>query len=255
MPHWETRRHNHPVTLSLHWVYQSLFYPNNANLLARKWQVSILKSSVWFGQRSNLQSPNRPISQNHRWTLYSSDLYSEHEGSECSVVVDWRSKNWHNWWASSAVIISAFLLAASDVTMLTPARAQRRACTPNDGFYVLATWEQLGLKARWHDEVNYIFLNQELCDGVKGPMACVWKDMGVEWPNERLPDCTSVPLKPAMVSVIAVISWVANRMPIEDLQSAGLSAIANWRGMYSSLIEGMEDVGPLITHLFVRGRK
>ena len=41
-------------------------YPINAERLARKRQVTILKSLVWFHQGSNLHGQNPPISQNGR---------------------------------------------------------------------------------------------------------------------------------------------------------------------------------------------
>ena len=83
LPHWDTRplvpmtcyptRSQYPDTGPT-----SLNYPNNVKHQARKQQVSILKSSIWFNQGSNLQDPNSnllgsesPISQNGRRTLYS----------------------------------------------------------------------------------------------------------------------------------------------------------------------------------------
>ena len=44
---------SHLVILSWHWANQSLFYPNNAERLARKQQVSILKSLVSIDQDLN----------------------------------------------------------------------------------------------------------------------------------------------------------------------------------------------------------
>ena len=55
---------SHSVILSRHWANQSLSYPNNAEHLARKWQVSIFKSLVWLDQGLNLWGLNPPISQN-----------------------------------------------------------------------------------------------------------------------------------------------------------------------------------------------
>ena len=69
---------HHSVILSWHWTNQSLPYPNNAVCQARKWQVSILKSLVWFNQGSNqqgwdsnTQGSDSPISQHRRRMLYS----------------------------------------------------------------------------------------------------------------------------------------------------------------------------------------
>ena len=43
---------SHLATLSGLWANQSLPYPNNAEGLAKRWQVSILKSLVWLDQNS-----------------------------------------------------------------------------------------------------------------------------------------------------------------------------------------------------------
>ena len=62
---------SHSVTLSWHEANQSLPYPNIAGHRARKWQVSILNSSVWLDPGSNPRSLDFPIPQNGRQTLYS----------------------------------------------------------------------------------------------------------------------------------------------------------------------------------------
>ena len=46
---------SHSITLSWHWTDQTLSYPNNSELQARKQQVSILKPLVWLDQVSNLR--------------------------------------------------------------------------------------------------------------------------------------------------------------------------------------------------------
>ena len=84
LPKWETMLANtmnlisHSITLSWHLANQSLSYPINAEHLARKRQVSILKSLVWLDQYSDLQGPDSnlwgsdsPIFQHGRRTLYS----------------------------------------------------------------------------------------------------------------------------------------------------------------------------------------
>ena len=62
---------SHSLTLSWHWANQSWLYPTNDVCLARKWQVSILKSLVWFDPGLNPQGLDSPISQNGGWALYS----------------------------------------------------------------------------------------------------------------------------------------------------------------------------------------
>ena len=64
------------VTLSWHWANQFLPYPNNAEHQAREWQVSILKSLVWFDQDLKTWRPDSKswpsdslISQNRKWAL------------------------------------------------------------------------------------------------------------------------------------------------------------------------------------------
>ena len=59
------------VTLSWCWPNQPLLYPNNAECLTGKQQVSIIKSLVWFDQGSNPWGSDSPISQSGRWMLYS----------------------------------------------------------------------------------------------------------------------------------------------------------------------------------------
>ena len=59
----------HSVTLSWHWANQFLLYPDNGKCLARKQQVSILKSLVWLHPDSNPRGSNSPISQDWRWTV------------------------------------------------------------------------------------------------------------------------------------------------------------------------------------------
>ena len=44
---------SHPGALSWHWANQPIPYPNNAERLNRKQQVSIFKSLVWLDQGSN----------------------------------------------------------------------------------------------------------------------------------------------------------------------------------------------------------
>ena len=55
---------SHPVTLYWHWSNQSLMtYRNNAKWQARKQEVSICKSLVWFDQVSNTWAPElNPLS-------------------------------------------------------------------------------------------------------------------------------------------------------------------------------------------------
>ena len=77
---------SHSVALSWHWANQSLHYHNNAEHVARKWQVSIFRSLVWLAQSSNLRGPNSPISQNRKRTLYSFGL----------VDSEWRRKFWYS---------------------------------------------------------------------------------------------------------------------------------------------------------------
>ena len=57
---------SHSVTLSWHWASQSLFFLNNAEHLARKWQVSILKLLVWLNQSLNPQGLDSLISPNRK---------------------------------------------------------------------------------------------------------------------------------------------------------------------------------------------
>ena len=67
LPYWKNRhddRISHSVTLPWHWANQSLSYPKNAGLLARKWQILIFKSLVWLIQDSNPWGSDPPISQN-----------------------------------------------------------------------------------------------------------------------------------------------------------------------------------------------
>ena len=76
LPHWDTRPPPPWPTISLsalswHWTNHSLPYPNNAEHQDRKWQVSILKSSL--DQILNSRAPNSnelssdsQISQNGR---------------------------------------------------------------------------------------------------------------------------------------------------------------------------------------------
>ena len=59
------------VTLSWNCTNQSLPYPNYAERLVRKCQVSILKSLLWLCRDSNRQSSDFLFSQNGKRTLYS----------------------------------------------------------------------------------------------------------------------------------------------------------------------------------------
>ena len=61
----------HSVTLSWHWANESLPYPNNAECLARKWQVSILKSLVSLTSGWNPEGSDSLVSQNGKLTFYS----------------------------------------------------------------------------------------------------------------------------------------------------------------------------------------
>ena len=65
LPHWNIRPQAPwpNITLSWHWAIRSLPYPNNAERLARRWQVSIFKSLVWFDHGSNLWGSNHLISK------------------------------------------------------------------------------------------------------------------------------------------------------------------------------------------------
>ena len=49
------------TALSWHWANQSLLYPNNAKSLAKKQQVSILMSLVWFDEGSKPQGSDSLI--------------------------------------------------------------------------------------------------------------------------------------------------------------------------------------------------
>ena len=73
--HWETRPSVflvfHLVTLSWHWANRSFPHPYNAECLARKQLLSILKSLVWVDQGSNPQVSASLIFQNRRRMLYS----------------------------------------------------------------------------------------------------------------------------------------------------------------------------------------
>ena len=62
---------SHSVTLSFYWASQCLPYPNNAERLARKWEVSNFKSLLRLDQGSDRLGSDSPISQNVRRTLYS----------------------------------------------------------------------------------------------------------------------------------------------------------------------------------------
>ena len=93
LPHWETGHQHHDlishsVTLSWHWSNQSIPYPNNAEHLARKWQVSILKvigftqPSVWTHDLRHarpvlgLRSQSLPLDAKwHRYLHVSADNY------------------------------------------------------------------------------------------------------------------------------------------------------------------------------------
>ena len=61
---------SHSVTLSWHWANQFLTYSNNTKRQARKRQVAILMSLVWFDQGSNPRILDSPISQNGRRKLF-----------------------------------------------------------------------------------------------------------------------------------------------------------------------------------------
>ena len=67
---WYPPQSHYPDTV---W-HQSMPYPNNSECLARKRQVSIVKSLVWFNQSSNPRGSDSMISQSRRWMLYSSCL-------------------------------------------------------------------------------------------------------------------------------------------------------------------------------------
>ena len=57
---------SHSVTLFSHWANQSLPFPDNYGCLARKWQVSILKSLLWLDKVSKAQAPDL-----NPWSSYS----------------------------------------------------------------------------------------------------------------------------------------------------------------------------------------
>ena len=59
------------VTLCWHWVNQSFPYLNNAECLARKWQVSTLKSMVWIRTRE-VRIPNLPKREMDHLLIWSS---------------------------------------------------------------------------------------------------------------------------------------------------------------------------------------
>ena len=67
--------------LSRHWANQSLPYPNNAEWLAKKRHVSILKSLLWVDQGLYAQGSDSLFSQNKEWTLYSFDYLNCCAGS------------------------------------------------------------------------------------------------------------------------------------------------------------------------------
>ena len=96
--HWETRRlapwPDIPLSSSWHWANQSSFYPKHAERIARKWQVSIFKSSVWLDQVSK---PKSPISLNGRRTLYSFDhpVWSVCNCRSQVMELIIRANNWH----------------------------------------------------------------------------------------------------------------------------------------------------------------
>ena len=70
--------------LSWHWANQSLPYPKNAEHLARKRQVAIVESLVWFSQGSNQHGPNPHISQNGRRRSAHSVIPSGPQNRRCT---------------------------------------------------------------------------------------------------------------------------------------------------------------------------
>ena len=72
---------SHSAALSCHWTSQSLPYPNNAEHLARKWQVYIFKTLVWLDQCSNpwgsdSQSPKMGDGQSTHSAIPSYSIYT-----------------------------------------------------------------------------------------------------------------------------------------------------------------------------------
>ena len=80
--------------LSCNWAKQSLLYPNNAECLAKKRQLLILKSLAWLDQRSNPQGSDSPISQNGRQAaillIRPSGRNRLYDGINRSHVGDWK---------------------------------------------------------------------------------------------------------------------------------------------------------------------
>ena len=73
--HWETSPPGPCPDIPLNPIIcanQSLPYPNSIVHLARKWQVYIFKSLIWFDQGTNLWGQNPTFSQNQRRTLSTS---------------------------------------------------------------------------------------------------------------------------------------------------------------------------------------
>ena len=93
----------HSVRLPRHWDNQSLHYPNNAEHLARKPQVSIFRSLASLDPCLNLWGPNPLISQKMRRTLNSfghPHYYKQHTVLLCCkkiYVTDEMNRVWrHN---------------------------------------------------------------------------------------------------------------------------------------------------------------
>ena len=96
---------SHSVILYWHWINQPMPYSNNAECLARKRQVSILKSLIWLDHGSNQLGSDSPISQNGRqmfysfdhliWTVNSCDHYTSIALIECQFCLSDSSESMH----------------------------------------------------------------------------------------------------------------------------------------------------------------
>ena len=99
---------SHSITLSWNWTNQSLPYPHNVECLDRKRQVSILKSLVWLNRCLTLWGPNHLVSQNGRWTRYS----SSHPGPQTKIP------DLYQWKTSFPCIIQKPLCLHSDLYII-----------------------------------------------------------------------------------------------------------------------------------------
>ena len=81
LSHWESKPPvpmiSHSLILFWYWANQSLFYPNNADPLTRKWQISLFTSLVGLNQVSN-PCVQTPQSTSRRRVLYSPQLHYLH---------------------------------------------------------------------------------------------------------------------------------------------------------------------------------